>query len=57
MTKVNSNKCTVTSVAIKDEYLQEMDDLKELCGLTKKYIINAALKEFLENHRDSFVEW
>lgn len=57
MTEVDINKCTITSVAIKDEYLKEMDDLKELCGITKKYIINAALREFLDKHRDSFVAW
>ena len=54
---MSNDKCTVTSVAIKDEYLDSMTNLKSQCGLTKKYIINAALKEFLEKYEDTFIKW
>ena len=54
---MTENKTIVTSVAIKEEYLKKMDHLKDRCGLTKKYIINAALKEFIEAHESEFVEW
>ena len=54
---MSKNKTIVTSVAIKEEYLERMDKLKERCGLTKKYVINAALKEFLDAHESEYIEW
>lgn len=45
-------KGQVTSVTINDEYMEEMDRLKNEHGLSKRYLINSALKEYFENHLD-----
>lgn len=46
----------ITSVGIKDEYLQRMSEIKISLGIPKKRLINQAIKEFLENHDFESIE-
>lgn len=43
-------KKTVTSVAIRAEYLKKMDEIKEELGIPKNKIIDLALTEYFKNH-------
>ena len=52
-----SDKYVITSVGIKEEYLQKMSEIKVSLGLPKKRIINQAIKEYLENHDFEAIEF
>ena len=52
-----SDKGTITSVKINNDLLEKMDAIKEKLGLPKKYIINEAIKEYLENHNFETIEF
>lgn len=45
-----TNRKTVTSVAINDEYLEKMNKIKDTLGIPKNKMINQALKEYFTNH-------